>query len=87
MLEKCWEYNINVYLAFTVFRQTYDSVRRKKIREALQHFQITNKLIKLVEVTMDNMAVKVQVQAMTTELSTITDDLNREMAWHHWFIS
>lgn len=32
MLEKCWEYNINVYLAFIDFRKAYDSVGREKKR-------------------------------------------------------
>jgi len=35
-LENCWEYNISVYLAFINFKQSYDSVRREEIYEALQ---------------------------------------------------
>jgi hypothetical protein len=31
MLEKCWEYNINVDLAFIDFRKAYDIVGREKI--------------------------------------------------------
>jgi hypothetical protein len=30
MLEKCWEYNISVYLALTDFRQVYDNVGKEK---------------------------------------------------------
>jgi len=31
MLQKCWEYNINVYLAFIDFRKAYDVLEEKKI--------------------------------------------------------
>ena len=62
MLEKCWEYNISVNLALTDFRQAYDNVGREIIYEALQHFQIPNKLIRLVKATMANTVAKVEVQ-------------------------
>ena len=57
-LEKCWEYNVSVYLTYIDFRQAYDSVRRQKIYEALQHFQISNKLLRLVKVTVDSWTVQ-----------------------------
>ena len=31
MLEKCWEYNINVYLAFIYSRKAYESVGSENI--------------------------------------------------------
>jgi len=62
ILQNCREYNLSVYLAFTDFRQAYDSVRSEKMYKVLQHFQIPNKLIRLVKATMDNMVAKVQVQ-------------------------
>ena len=68
MLEKCWECNISVYLAFVDFRQAYDNVGREKIYEALQHFQTPNKLIRLVKTTMDSTVAKVQVQTEMMEL-------------------
>ena len=74
ILQNCREYNINVYLALTDFRQAYDSVRSEKMYEVLQHFQIPNKLIRLVKATMDNMLAKVQVQthmSNSTELEMI----------------
>jgi hypothetical protein len=58
-LEKCWEYNISVYLAFINFRQAYDSVGREEIYVALQYFPIPSTLIRLVKATMHNMVAKV----------------------------
>ena len=77
MLEKCWEYNISVYLALIDFTQAYDNVGREKIYEALQHFQIPNKLIRLAKATMDNTVAKVQVQTEMMELFEIRDDLKQ----------
>jgi hypothetical protein len=39
--------------------------------EALQHFQIPNKLLRLVKVTVDNMVANVQVQTEVMELFEI----------------
>jgi hypothetical protein len=41
--------------------------------EALQHFQIPNKMIIQVKMIMDDMVVEVQVQAEMTELFEIRD--------------
>jgi len=60
-LENCWEYNISVYLVFINFKQSYDSVRREEIYEALQYFPILVTLIRLVTATMHNVVAKVQV--------------------------
>jgi Reverse transcriptase (RNA-dependent DNA polymerase). len=67
MLEKCWECNITVHLAFMDFTQAYDSVRREKMYEALQRFQIPNKTIRLVKETMDNTVAEVLVQTGVRE--------------------
>jgi hypothetical protein len=71
MLDKCWEYNITCI----DLRQANDSVRpkKKKEREALQHFQIPNKMIILVKTIVDDTVAKVQVQTVMTELFEIRD--------------
>jgi hypothetical protein len=77
MLEKCWEYNISVYLAFINFRQAHDSVRREEMYEALQYFPIFNTMIRLVKATMRNTVAKVQVQTEMTVLFVIRDGLKQ----------
>jgi tRNA splicing ligase len=52
-------------------------LEKKKNYEALQHFQIPNKLIRLVKATMDNTVAKVQVQKEMIELFEIRDDLKQ----------
>jgi len=85
ILQNCREYNISVYLAFTHFRQAYDSVRSGKMYEVLQHIQIPNKLIRLVKATMDNMVAKVQVQTHTSNSTELKMIWNREIAWHQCY--
>jgi hypothetical protein len=77
MLEKCWEYNISVYLAFINFRQACDSVRREEMYEALQYFPISNTLIRLIKATMRNTVAKVKVQTEMTVLFEIRDGLKQ----------
>jgi hypothetical protein len=81
MLEKCWEYNVSVYLTYRDFRQAYDSVRREKIYEALQHFQIPSKLLRLVKVPVDNTVANVQVQTEMMELFEIRGGWKRGGGW------
>ena len=76
-LEKCWECNISVYLAFINFRQAYDSVGREEIYVALQYFPIPSTLIRLVKATMHNMVAKVQVQTEMTVLFEVRDGLKQ----------
>jgi hypothetical protein len=75
MLEKCWEYNISVYLALINFRQAYDSVRREEIYEVLQYFPIPSTLIRLIKAIMHNTVAKVQVQTEITVLFEVRNGL------------
>ena len=62
-------------LTYRDFRQAYDSVRRKKMYETLQHFQVPNKLLRLVKVTVDSTVANVQVLTEMMELFEIRGGL------------
>jgi hypothetical protein len=58
ILEKCWEFNINVYQIYVDFNQAYDSIQREKLYRIMHEFNIPNKLIRLVTATMRNSEAK-----------------------------
>jgi sorting nexin-29 len=62
ILEKCYEFNMNVHELYIDFKQTYNSVNRKKLYDVLREMQIPAKLITLVKISLKNTKAKVRVQ-------------------------
>jgi len=48
ILEKCYEYNIEMHVLFIDFKQAFDSVDRQKTIQILQELRIPNKKINIV---------------------------------------
>jgi hypothetical protein len=46
IFEKCHEYNIEVYILYTDFKQAFDTVNRQIMLQRLQETGIPNKLIR-----------------------------------------
>jgi hypothetical protein len=46
ILEKCYEYNIEMHILFIDLKQAFDSVDRQKIIQILQELRIPNKLVR-----------------------------------------
>ena len=68
ILEKCWEYNVDVHQIFVDFKQAYDSVDRVKLLNGLDELGIPTKLIRLIKATMDKSASKVRVGKEATDI-------------------
>jgi hypothetical protein len=70
ILEKCYEFNINVHQLYIDFKQAYDSINIKKLYDVLREMQIPAKLIRLVKITLKNTKAKIQVQGqLSREIS------------------
>ena len=54
IMEKCYEYKIELNKLFIDFRQAFDKVHRSKMVEILKLMKIPNKLIRLVKMTVQN---------------------------------
>lgn len=59
ILEKCYEYQINLYQLYIDFRQSYGTIYMTKVFQALQEFVIPGKLIRSTLKNTDD-AVKVE---------------------------
>ena len=68
ILEKCWEYNVDVHQIFVDFKQAYDTVDRVKLLNGLDELGIPTKLIRLIKATMDKSASKVRVGKEATDI-------------------
>jgi sorting nexin-29 len=61
MLEKHTEHDSDLYMLFVDFKQAFDNVNRKKLIEAMNKMRIPHKVIRMVEMTMNNTKAKVKI--------------------------
>jgi hypothetical protein len=59
--EKCYEYNINLHNLFIDFSQAFDAVNRDKFFEYLEYYQTPPKLIKLINITLQDTTAKLKL--------------------------
>jgi sorting nexin-29 len=77
ILEKCWEFNINVYQIYIDFKQAYDSIQWEKLYKIMHEFNIPHKLIRLVRATIKNSEAQVKIQAQLKEPFKIKQGLKQ----------
>jgi hypothetical protein len=61
IIEKCYEYNIDIHNIFIDYTYAFDSIKRNKILDSLTQYKIPPTLIRLVQLTMENTMAKVKV--------------------------
>jgi hypothetical protein len=72
IIEKSYEYDIELYILFIDFKQAFDNINRRSLVEQMQQMKIPEKLIKLTKMTMDNSKARIS----TTE--GVTNEINIE---------
>ena len=67
ILQKCYEYNIEMHVLFIDFKQAFDSVDTQKIIQILQELRISNKLVRLSKMTIQNTEASVKIENLTSK--------------------
>jgi hypothetical protein len=93
ILEKCFDYDIDIHCIFTDFKQTFDGINRNELHKSLHKLGIPRKLINLIKGSLTNTKGKVVIQGICSEefetqkgvkqgdaVSTILFNLALEMA-------
>jgi hypothetical protein len=71
--EKCYEYNIELHNIFVDYSQAFDSVNRNKIIDCLTKYDVPQKLIRLIGLTITNTKAKVKIgNQLTKEFRIVT---------------
>lgn len=72
IMEKCFEYDIDLHVLFVDFKQAFDSVKRCKIIQAMKDLEITPKLINLAMMTMENSKARVKINNKMSDPFEVT---------------
>jgi len=67
IIEKCYEYNVDINNILIDFMHAFDSIKRNKILDSLTQSKIPPKLIRLIKLTLENTSAKVKVNKAYTE--------------------
>ncbi|KAG8223826.1 hypothetical protein J437_LFUL003714 [Ladona fulva] len=77
IMEKRYEYNVNVHQLFVDFRQAYDSVKRNKLYQTMVDMEFPTKLIGLIQITLRNTRGKVKIEGNLTRKFEINQGLRQ----------
>jgi hypothetical protein len=66
ILEKCYEYNVDIHLPFVDYKEAYDSMERSKLRQVLEEMQIPRKISNLVCMTLWSIRARVKILGQLT---------------------
>jgi len=61
IMEKCYEYNVDIHNICIVYKHAFDSIKRNKTLDSLTQNKIPSKLIRLIKLTLENTTAKVRV--------------------------
>jgi hypothetical protein len=64
ILEKCYEYVVDIHCVFIDFKQAFDSINRNELYKSLYNLGIPRKLINLIKESLTNTKGKVVVQGV-----------------------
>jgi len=62
IIEKCYEYNIDIHNILIDYTHAFDSIKRNKMLDSLTQNKIPPKLIRLVKLTLKNTTANVKVK-------------------------
>jgi sorting nexin-29 len=77
ILEKCYEYNIEMHVLFIDFKQAFDSVDKQNTIQILQELRIPNKLVRLIKMTIQNMEASVKIENLTSNPFSISSGVRQ----------
>jgi len=77
ILEKCYEFGIELHNKFIDFKQAFGTVNRRTMYENLKILKIPTKLIRLVKTTLTNSRAVVEVCQGRTDVFNINNGLRQ----------
>ena len=77
ILEKCYEYNIEMHVLFIDFKQAFDSADRQETIQVIQELRIPNKLVRLIKMTLQNTEASVKIENLTSKPFSISSGLRQ----------
>ena len=67
ILEKCYEFDVDIHMLFIDFKQAFDSINKKALLESLSRLGVPDKLINLIKATITNIKGRAMIQGTYSE--------------------
>jgi sorting nexin-29 len=77
ILEKAWEYKVDIHQLYIGYKQAYDTINRAELVEIMKEFGIQMKLVRLVKMTLANTYSNVKIQGNLSTSSETTTGLRQ----------
>jgi sorting nexin-29 len=77
ILQKCYEFSVDLHILFIDFKQAYDGIHRNKLYKILNERGIPGKLIRLVSMSLTNIKGRVVTYGEVPENFKTERDLNQ----------
>ena len=77
ILDRLYEYNIEMHVLFIDFKQAFDSVDRQKIIQILQELRIANELVRLIKMTIQNTEASLQIENLTSKPFSVSSGVRQ----------
>jgi hypothetical protein len=77
ILEKTKEVGIETHHLFVDFKSAYDTIEKEQLYSAVSEFNIPNKLIRIIRMTMENTKRQVRIQSDLTDPITTKKGLRQ----------
>jgi len=77
ILEKTKEFGIETHHLFIDFKSAYDTIKRGQLYNAMSEFNIPNKLIRLMRMTVENTQSQVRIHSDLSDLITTKKGLRQ----------
>jgi hypothetical protein len=67
ILEKAYEYNVDIHQLYVDYKQAYDSINRAQLIEKIKEFGMPGRLVRLVKMTLESTNNKVKIQGKMSQ--------------------
>lgn len=82
-----WTFNKDVYLLFLDFKKAYDYIYRASLIGMLKEFKFPQKLVKLVEASINRTKIKVKLNNMVSQPMEVVTGLRQEECFPRYHLT
>jgi hypothetical protein len=85
MMEKHYEHSMDLHMLFVDFRKALDSVNRERLYEVMKQMELSDKLIRLTQMTMTTTQAQIKIDNKLSTTFELNAELNKGAAYQQYY--